>query len=209
VAAGPSSNPSFIGNTLTSGIDINGTSVLAPNYVTPRSVQMNIGVQHQLRPGVSISGGYYRNWFGSFLVTDNTLVTPADFDSFCVTAPRDTRLPGGGGYQICGLSDVTPAKFGAVNSVITQSDNFGKMTRVNDFFNVTVNARLARNVQVGGGIDTGRSVNDACFNVDSPGAVAASLPGNLVAGGAGLLSTPTPFTQLSTTSSSFLARRPW
>jgi hypothetical protein len=68
------------------------------------------------------------------------------------------------------------------------------MTRVNDFFNVTVNARLAHGVQVGGGVDTGRSVNDACFNVDSPGAIAASLPGNLAAGGAGLLSTPTPFT---------------
>jgi hypothetical protein len=151
-------------------------------------------VQHQLRPGVSLSGGYYRNWFGSFLVTDNTLVTPSDFDSFCVTAPQDARLPGGGGYQVCGLADITPTKFGQVNSVITQSDNFGKMTRVNDFFNVTVNARLAHGVQVGGGVDTGRSVNDACFNVDSPGAVAASLPGNLAAGGAGLLSTPTPFT---------------
>jgi hypothetical protein len=151
-------------------------------------------VQHQLRPGVSLSGGYYRNWFGSFLVTDNTLVTPSDFDSFCVTAPQDARLPGGGGYQVCGLADITPTKFGQVNSVITQSDNFGKMTRVNDFFNVTVNARLAHGVQLGGGVDTGRSVNDACFNVDSPGAVAASLPGNLAAGGAGLLSTPTPFT---------------
>ena len=37
-------------------------------------------------------------------------------------------------------------------------------------------------------------VATACFNVDSPGAVATSLPGNLAAGGAGLLSTPTPFT---------------
>jgi hypothetical protein len=151
-------------------------------------------VQHELRPGVSMTGGYYRNWFGSFLVTDNTLVTAADFDSFCITAPTDTRLPGGGGYQICGLADVSPAKFGKVNSVITQSDNFGKMQRTNDFFNVTLNARIGRGVQLGGGVDTGRSVNDACFNVDSPGAVAASLPGNLAGIGAGLLSTPTPFT---------------
>ena len=144
--------------------------------------------------GVSLSGGYYRNWFGSFLATDNILVTPADFDPFCITAPIDSRLPGGGGYQVCGLYDVTPGKFGQVNSVITQSDNFGKMQRVNDFFNATINARLARGVQVGGGVDLGRSVNDACFNVDSPGAVATSLPGNLAAGGAGLLSIPTPFT---------------
>ena len=79
-------------------------------------------VQHQLRPGISMSGGYYRNWFGSFLVTDNTLVGPGDFNTYCVTAPKDPRLPGGGGYPVCGLADVTPAKFGLVNSVITQSD---------------------------------------------------------------------------------------
>ncbi|MGH9202402.1 MAG: hypothetical protein ACRD2A_14335, partial [Vicinamibacterales bacterium] len=85
--------------------------------------------------------------------------------------------------------------FGQVSSVITQADNFGELKRINDFVNVTINARLARDLQVGAGVDTGRSVNDACFNVDSPGAVATSLPGNLVGGGAGILSTPTPFTQ--------------
>jgi len=43
------------------------------------------------RAGVSMSGGYYRNWFGSFLVTDNTLLTPSDFNTYCVTAPLDSR----------------------------------------------------------------------------------------------------------------------
>jgi hypothetical protein len=147
-------------------------------------------LQHQLRPGVSVTGGYYRNWYGSHNVTDNTLVTPADFDPFCVTAPLDSRLPGGGGYRVCGLYDVTPAKFGMVNSVITQADNYGELKRVNDFFNVTMTARLSADLLVGGGVDTGRSVNDACFDIDSPGAVATSLPGNL--GGTG---TPTPFTR--------------
>jgi hypothetical protein len=151
-------------------------------------------IQHQLRPGVSMSAGYYRNWFGNHIITDNTLVTPADFDPFCITAPTDARLPGGGGYQVCGLYDINPAQFGRVSSVVTQADNFGKLQRVNDFINVTINARLARDLQVGAGVDTGRSVNDACFDVDSPGAVATSLPGNLVGIGAGLLSTPTPFT---------------
>ena len=44
-------------------------------------------------------------------------------------------------------------------------------------------------------MDTGRSVNDACFDVDSPGAVATSLPGNVGPGGAGVLAAPTPFTR--------------
>jgi hypothetical protein len=142
-----------------------------------------------------MTAGYYRNWFGNHLVTDNVLVTPADFSPFCITAPSDSRLPNGGGYQVCGLYDVVPAQFGRVNSVIQQADNFGKLSRVNDFFNVTVTARLKADLLVGGGVDTGRSVNDACFDVDSPGAVATALPGNLAGIGAGVLSTPTPFTK--------------
>ena len=133
-------------------------------------------VQHELRPGWSITGGYYRNWFGNFLVTDNTLVTPADYDPSCVTAPTDSRLPGGGGYQVCGLYDIKPGKFGQVNSVVTQSDNFGKQRLVNDYFSVSLNARLGADLQFGGGVDTGRTVNDLCFNVDSPGAAAGNLP---------------------------------
>jgi hypothetical protein len=96
---------------------------------------------------------------------------------------------------VCDLYDVTPAKFGQVNSVVTQSDHFGKMQRVNDFFNVQLNARLGSGLQFGGGVDTGRSVNDACFDVDSPGASTAGLPGNLVGLTAGILSTPTPFSR--------------
>ncbi len=143
-------------------------------------------VQHQLRPGVSMTGGYYRNWYGSFLTTDNSLVTSADFDSYCITAPSDSRLPNGGGYQVCGLADVSLAKFGQVNSAVTQASNFGKQQQRNDFFNVTINTRLSSGIQFGGGMDTGRTVNDVCYKVDSPGAAAGSLPG--------VSATPTPFT---------------
>ena len=131
-------------------------------------------IQRELRPGWSITGGYYRNWFGNFLVTDNTLVTPADFDPYCITAPIDARLPGGGGYPVCGLHDIKPEKFGQVNSVVTRAKHFGEQQLVNDFFSVSLNARLRADLQFGAGVDTGRTVNDLCFNVDSPGAAAAT-----------------------------------
>ena len=55
VAAGPQSNPSFVGNTLTaSGLD-------APNYRTQYSYEMNAGVEHEIRNGVVISADYVRN----------------------------------------------------------------------------------------------------------------------------------------------------
>jgi hypothetical protein len=139
-----------------------------------------------------MTAGYYRNWYGNFLVTDNTLVTPADFNPFCITAPTDSRLPGGGGYQVCGLYDVSPAKFGQVNSVVTQASNFGKQQLVNDFFNVTLNTRFASGVLWGIGVDTGRTVVDSCFDVDSPGAVPANLLP--IQGTGGTFIAPTPHT---------------
>jgi len=61
VAAGPASNPSFIGTALADGLDSTGTDLLAPNYVSPRSVQMNFGVQHQIRSGMVFTADYLRN----------------------------------------------------------------------------------------------------------------------------------------------------
>jgi hypothetical protein len=60
-AAGAGFNPSYVGSTLTAGININATSLLAPNYKTPRSVQMNIGIQRELRRGMVLTVDYLRN----------------------------------------------------------------------------------------------------------------------------------------------------
>jgi hypothetical protein len=60
-AAPTSSNPSFIGNALSDGLDATGTDLFAPNYVSPRSVQMNVGLQHELRKGMVFTMDYLRN----------------------------------------------------------------------------------------------------------------------------------------------------
>ncbi len=132
-------------------------------------------VQRQLRDGVSLTAGYYRNWYGNFTTTDNLLRAPADFDPYCVTAPLNPNLPGGGGYQVCGLYDVSVAKFTQVDNLVTQSSHYGTQKQINNFFNVTINARLRSGVQFGGGVDTGRTLTDNCFVVDAPGIAAGSL----------------------------------
>jgi hypothetical protein len=125
-------------------------------------------VQHQLVPRVSLTGGYYRNWYGNFLATRNVLVTPADYNPYCVTAPVDSRLPGGGGNQICGLADINPAKFGQVKNVVTQASHFGSQTQVSQFVSIGLNTRFGAGTRLGGGVDTGRTVTDKCFVVNSP-----------------------------------------
>jgi Carboxypeptidase regulatory-like domain len=61
LAAGPAQNPSFIGTQLADGLDATGTDLLAPNYLSPRSLQMNVGLQHELRPGMVFTLDYLRN----------------------------------------------------------------------------------------------------------------------------------------------------
>jgi hypothetical protein len=132
-------------------------------------------VQHELLSRVSVDAGYYRNWAGNFRVTDNRLVTPADFNPYCITAPTDARLPNGGGYQVCGLYDGSPAKFGRVQNLVTKASNYGTQERYNDFVSFNLNASLAGGARLSGGIDTGRTVDDECFVVNSPGVSSASF----------------------------------
>ena len=114
-------------------------------------------------------------------------MTPADYNPFCITAPNDPRLPGGGGYPVCGLYDLSPAKFGRVTNLVTRAKHYGKARYVSNFINVSLNTRLSSGAQFSAGFDTGRTVSDACFDVDAPGAgAAATLPG--------VSRTPTPFT---------------
>ena len=125
-------------------------------------------VQHELFAGMSMTAGYYHNWGAHFLVTDNLLVTPADFDPYSIVAPTDPRLPGGGGYVVTGLYDVKPDKFGLADNVVMAASAFGHQKRVNDFFSFTLDKRASRGLQVGGGVDTGTTLNERCFVVDSP-----------------------------------------
>jgi hypothetical protein len=125
-------------------------------------------VQHELARGVSATAGYYRNWQGNYRVTDNVAVGPEDFDPYCIAAPSDPRLPGGGGYAACGLYDLNPAKFGQVVNVVSQASRFGKQSRTSNFFGFNVNTRFGAGVSLGGGVDIGRTVEDRCFVVDSP-----------------------------------------
>ena len=132
------------------------------------SWQAQLSAQHELRPGMAVNAGYYRTWFANFSATDNLAVTPADYTPYCITAPIDPRLPGGGGNQLCGLYDITPALFGRVDEIITQASPYGKQKETFSGIDVGMTMRFGNGGQVGGGISVGRTVNDTCFVVDSP-----------------------------------------
>jgi hypothetical protein len=56
----PQANPNYIPTSL-SAVNANGVDVFGPDYRTPRSIQMNLGFQHELRPGTVFSVDYVRS----------------------------------------------------------------------------------------------------------------------------------------------------
>lgn len=131
--------------------------------------QGSVSVQHELRPGLALNVGYFRTWYGNFMVTDSLALTPGDFSPYCITAPANANLPGGGGAQICGLYDIQPAKFGVTDDLVTLASNYGKQTDVYHGVDVTMNLRFGAGGLLTGGVGTGRTVTDNCaVLMDSP-----------------------------------------
>jgi hypothetical protein len=128
--------------------------------------QGSLAIQHELHRGVAVNLAYFRTWYGNIQVVDNTRVTPADFDTYCLSAPVDARLPGGGGYQVCGLYDVKPEKFGQVFSETTLGSRFGELSQIYNGIDLSLNARFGRGGLLSGGANVGRTMLDNCAVVD-------------------------------------------
>jgi len=128
----------------------------------PYNWQGSVGIAHQLMTGVGVEVAYFRTSFGNFVVTDNVLVTPADFDAFSITAPTDSRLPGGGGQTVGGLYDLKPAKFGQVQNVVRNANKFGKQSETYNGVEMNVRGRLPHDAVLIGGISVGRTATNNC-----------------------------------------------
>jgi hypothetical protein len=133
--------------------------------------QFSAAVQHEVMRNVSVNVGFFRTDWYNFTATDNTLITPADHDPYCVTLPADPRLPGGGANQLCGLYNITPSLFGRTDNLITLADRFGERTDIYTGVDANLVARFSNGAMVSGGTSTGHQVTDQCFVIDSPQAL--------------------------------------
>jgi len=68
-AAGASTNPNYVGETLDPNL---GGNLFAPNYKSPSSWQMNVGLQHEFGRGTVVSADYIRNISMHFLLGIDT-----------------------------------------------------------------------------------------------------------------------------------------
>jgi hypothetical protein len=158
-----------------------GQSVLTTTYdpnlssgwgKRPYSWEYTAQVQHQLAPNIAIDGGYFRRTYGNQTVTNNLQITPADFDTFCLTLPNAqgfgsyagssqavARLAGS---QLCGLADINPA-FASLTShqQVTFAKNFpGQNSQVYNGFDLNINAHPTGRFFLLAGLSIGRTISN-------------------------------------------------
>jgi Carboxypeptidase regulatory-like domain/TonB-dependent Receptor Plug Domain len=138
-------------------------SALSGWGVRPSDNELLLGVQQQLTERAVLDVQWSRHSFNNLFATEH-LATPASaYDSYCLTAPVDPSLPGGGGNQICGFTDLKPAYFGVTpNDLVTSAKNLGKVVDLYTGFDVNLNLRLKGGGSGAIGVSTGRERTDYC-----------------------------------------------
>ncbi len=126
-----------------------------------------LSIDHEVMPGFGVQAAYYRTSVGNQSYIENRLVTGADFDEYCITAPVDSRLGDISGRQVCGLYDVKPSKFGQVDDFQTLAGD--RMVQVFNGVDVNMSGRFDNGAAINGGIAFGNNETDTCgIAVDSP-----------------------------------------
>jgi hypothetical protein len=136
-----------------------------PDLRRPYQMLYNIGVSHELRPGLGLAVNYYRREFHAPTYTTNLANPLGNYTPYSIADPR------GNGQKIT-VYNANPATLPLVNELDTTSSN--NRTTYNGF-DVGVSARL-HNVYLSGGTSTGRTIGIAC-DVEDPNYVSTTAAG--------------------------------
>jgi hypothetical protein len=153
---GPARNVNF-------GLDT-GTTRPDPDLPRGYNWEESAVLQHELRPGLGVSVGYYWRQYYNLTWTDNLLVDPdGDYTPFTIIGPHDSRLPNGGG-EVITLYNLNPNRLGLVDNVVKVNP-----TRLSSYggLEVTAAGRLKNGAFFQGGLTTERTTTFNC-DVDNP-----------------------------------------
>jgi hypothetical protein len=110
-------NGNFVGSTLNAA-NINGFDVFNPNYRTPRSWQMNIGIQHEIRRGMVFSADFIRNIGEHYLIAQdmNHGGSVQSFNQANAVAARDAAQTAAGCIAGSGQGSCMVTKLGSIGA---------------------------------------------------------------------------------------------
>ena len=146
---GPSTNRSFGTPTATRRID--------PNLGRERNTLYHVSLDHELRPGLSVSIAYIRRTYADVGWLDNLATTFDDYTLLSVPDPR-------GNGQTLPVYNISAAKRGVIDQIDTTSDS---NTRLYNGVDVNVHGRLPNGAQFSGGVSSG-SLKEKMCEVDDP-----------------------------------------
>jgi hypothetical protein len=144
---GPPSNVNF-------GIRANEN--MDPKISRPFQMVWDLGLQHQLLPGLGVEVSVNQRNFYELIWTNNLAVSLSDYTILNVPDPR-------GNGQTLPVYSIAPSKFGLISEIDTNSSNNSQVYRGVD---VSFNMRTPGGGQVYGGTSTGHTVSVTCDVTD-------------------------------------------
>jgi hypothetical protein len=147
---------------LTAGCEINlgqapanfgvrALSVFDPNLDRPYQLTYNLGVQHELLPGMSLTVEWIHSDFKNLIARNNVARSASDYTPVTVYSPID-------GSPVT-YYNVSSAKLSAVTNVDSTDPS---MKRSYNGLEVNVNVRLPKGARLFGGTATDRIITNSC-----------------------------------------------
>ena len=136
---------------LPNNFGVRALSTFSPDLERPYQLMYNVGVQHELLPGTSITAEYFHSSFKNLIARNNIARTAADYTLINVASPIDG--------SVIPYYNVSAAKVNAVNNVDSNDPN---MSRTYNGVELNFNTRLAHGVRIFGGMSTENTVSNSC-----------------------------------------------
>jgi hypothetical protein len=170
----------------TNGIFVPGVSQLGPstnslfgqifrtpdsNITRPYNIELTAGIQREVRPGVSVSFGYYHRHYYNLLYSDNTLLDQQGaFTSAMIANPCTTGAVTCSGNQPSTLTiyKINPSLIG--KGALTDKNSPNNF-RVYNGFEGSFMARITGGAQVFGGFLVARQISSLCDSSDGAGTI--------------------------------------
>jgi carboxypeptidase family protein len=133
-------------------------NIVDPNFKRVYNIETTLGVQHEVLRGVSASANWYRRTFHNLRVTDNLLISQADYSPVSVFNP----ITG----QPFTIYNMNPSALGKVSNYDTNAGSGRSQTY--NAFELNVNARFPGGAVLFGGFETERTLRVICDEPDDP-----------------------------------------
>ena len=147
----------------------------------PYNWQTSVTVDRELLPNLVVNAGYYRTWFGNFMVIDNQTRDAGRLQP--VLRHRADRRAAARSAASSSAASTTSTRTSSarVDNLVTRATNYGKQDEIYNGVDVNFQLRLRDRATLGGGWNIGNAVQlghdgrrhasagtDNCYVVDSP-----------------------------------------